>query len=222
MFELLLIGIGLSMDAFAISITKGLQMRTFKFSSGLIVGLYFGISQALMPLIGYLVGIRFADAITRFDHWIAFALLAIIGGKMVIESLREKKSEKSIDEEDKIIDENKTVGDNKAGKDLEYGVTNEDIPSPTAGLGPAKMLPLAIATSIDALAVGVSFAFLKVEIVPAIAIIGTVTLCLSIVGVKIGNVFGLKFKSKAELVGGLILILIGVKILVEHLGILVF
>lgn len=184
--ELFLIAVGLSMDAFAVAICTGLAMKRFSMKKALTVGLYFGVFQAAMPLIGYLVGSQFADKITAYDHWIAFILLTLIGGNMIKESL---------------------------SKDCE--TCAEDEP-----LTPKKMLPLAVATSIDALAVGVSFAFLKVEIIPAISFIGAITLTLSIVGVKIGNVFGLKYKSKAEFAGGVILILIGLKILLEHTGII--
>jgi len=189
LIELFIIAVGLSMDAFAVSVCHGLTMRKADFKKALIVGLYFGIFQAGMPVIGYFIGSQFADKIVSFDHWIAFALLSFIGIKMAMESF--KKDEDNVEVKE-------------------------------ASLGFAKMIPLAIATSIDALAVGVSFAFLKVDIVPAVTFIGCITLVLSMVGVKIGNVFGIKFKAKAELAGGIILVLIGVKILVEHLGIISF
>ena len=185
--ELLLIAIGLSMDAFAVAVCHGLSMQKASFKKALIVGLYFGIFQAAMPLIGYLVGSQFTSLIAAYDHWIAFVLLAFIGAKMIIESLK-----------------------------AEEGPGGEE-----ASLKMAAMLPLAVATSIDALAVGISFAFIQVSIVPAITFIGVITLMLSMLGVKIGNVFGTKFKSKAELAGGVVLILIGLKILLEHTGILV-
>jgi putative Mn2+ efflux pump MntP len=162
-----------------------------RFLQVLTAGLYFGISQAVMPVIGYLAGSVFSDKITAIDHWIAFVLLAFIGGKMVKESFS-KKSENA----------------ENAGSDF--------------SLRFKSMFPLAIATSIDALAVGVSFAFLKVNIVPAAIFIGVTTLLLSMLGIKIGNIFGLKFKAKAELVGGVILILMGLKILLEHTGIITF
>lgn len=188
LFELFIIAVGLSMDAFAVAVCKGLSMRRATLKNALIIGLYFGVFQAGMPLIGYFLGISLADQITAYDHWIAFALLAIIGGKMIFESFH-----------------GETDGD-KEGGDVSF----------------KKMLPLAIATSIDALAVGVSFAFLRVSIFPAVTFIGVVTLTLSMLGVKIGNIFGAKFKSKAELAGGVILILMGVKILLEHLEIIRF
>ena len=185
-FELFLIAIGLSMDAFAVAICNGLTLKKVTIKNSLIIGLYFGIFQALMPLIGYIVGSQFSDMIVNIDHWIAFILLGIIGGKMIMDSLEKDCSE------------------NEEETSLKF----------------SKMLPLAIATSIDALAVGVSFAFLKVEIISSISLIGITTLVISMIGVKIGNVFGTKFKSKAEFVGGVILVLIGLKILLEHTGIL--
>ncbi|MDR2933467.1 MAG: manganese efflux pump MntP family protein [Oscillospiraceae bacterium] len=188
-YELVLIAVGLSMDAFAVAICKGLSMEKSGFGKALVVGLYFGVFQAAMPLAGYYLGSHFAARIEAYDHWIAFILLVIIGGKMVWESLRREKDGEACEE---------------------------------TSLRPAVMLPLAVATSIDALAIGVSFAFLQVQIVPAVTLIGVVTLVLSMAGVKIGNVFGARFKSKAEFAGGLILILMGVKILLEHLGILSF
>ena len=187
-YELLLIAIGLSMDAFAVSICKGLSMKSSCGKNAAIIGLFFGGFQALMPLIGWALGCQFESVITEYDHWIAFALLLFIGGKMVIESM--KPDDENEDEEYKL-----------------------DI---------KELFLLAIATSIDALAVGVTFAFLQVSIVPSITLIGITTFLFSFAGVYIGNKFGLKFKSGAELAGGVILVLIGVKILLEHLGILNF
>lgn len=184
LIELLLIAAGLAMDAFAVSICTGMPMRKITLKKALIVGLYFGAFQAAMPLIGYWAGSRFAEKISAFDHWIAFVLLAFIGGKMLWEGLKKQES---------------------CG----------DAPEPSLGL--KKMLPLAVATSIDALAVGVSFAFLKVDIILAVICIGVITLVLSAAGVKIGHVFGLRFKSKAEVTGGVILILMGLKILIQHM-----
>lgn len=180
--ELFIIAVGLSMDAFAVSICKGLAMKRMSWKNAVITGLYFGGFQAGMPLLGYLLGIRFKDTITSIDHWIAFILLSIIGINMIREAL--SKDEEEAQEDDMSI---------------------------------RNMTMLAVATSIDALAVGVTFAFLNVQIVPAISFIGVITFTLSTIGVKIGNVFGTKYKSKAELAGGLILICMGVKILVEHL-----
>ena len=180
-WELFLIAVGLSMDAFAVAICKGLSISTCKPKHLIITGLYFGGFQGLMPLIGYLLGSNFSHLIVNFDHWIAFVLLLIIGGNMIKESR----------EEAECVD---------------------------CSFGFKAMLPMAIATSIDALAVGVSFAFLQVNIIAAVIFIGCITFTLSAIGVKIGNVFGARFKSKAELAGGIILILMGTKILLEHLG----
>ena len=184
--ELFILAVGLSMDAFAVSICKGLSIRALMPRHAVIVGLWFGAFQALMPLIGWLLGASFADKIAAVDHWIAFVLLSIIGGNMIKEAL---------------------------GKDEE-----DCDPS----LAPMTMLLLAVATSIDALAVGVTFAFLRVDILPAIALIGACTFIISAAGVKVGNVFGTRYKSKAELFGGVVLVLIGLKILLEHLGLLPF
>jgi len=183
--ELFLTGVGLSMDAFAVSICKGLKMRGINKKQAFILGLFFGGFQALMPLVGWLLGTQFASYIVSIDHWIAFVLLALIGGNMVREAVG-----KDDREEDGVMD-------------------------PPLEL--KELLMLAIATSIDALAVGVTFAFLSVSIIPAITIIGCTTFVLSIAGVVIGNYFGNKYEKKAEFAGGVILILIGLKILVEHL-----
>jgi len=199
LIELFILAVGLSMDAFAVAICIGLTMRTTTLKKMLIVGLYFGIFQAAMPLIGYMVGTLFADSIIAYDHWIALGLLGFLGTRMIIGSF------------------------GKEGyPDVERCGESSRSHNNEASLKPTKMLPLALATSIDALAVGVSLSFLQVSIIPAVSFIGVTTLILSMLGVKIGNVFGIKFKSKAELVGGVILILIGVKILMEHLGVLKF
>ena len=184
LIELFLIAVGLSMDAFAVSICKGLSVRKAEPRHSLIVGAYFGGFQALMPALGYVLGRQFESLITSVDHWIAFVLLGIIGGNMIREALR---------------------GD---AEELDGSFTFR------------TMLPLAIATSIDALAMGVTFAFLQVQIVPAVLFIGVTTFVLSAVGLKVGNVFGAKYKSRAELFGGVVLVLMGIKILLEHLGIL--
>ena len=178
--ELILLSVGLAMDAFAVSISKGLSVRELKPKHGLIAGAYFGGFQALMPLIGWLLGRQFEELIKSVDHWIAFGLLVLIGANMIRES---------------------------------FGGEDEQ----NASFSFKAILPLAIATSIDALAVGVTFAFLEVNIVLAITLIGVITFAISAAGVKIGNVFGTRFKSKAEFAGGVILILLGIKILVEHL-----
>lgn len=189
--ELFLLGIGLAMDAFAVSVCKGLGMRRLNKKQTLIIGLYFGGFQALMPLIGWLLGSQFQKYITSIDHWIAFILLGFIGGKMMIEAIREWNEEETVD----VID---------------------------APLDHKNMLVLAVATSIDALAVGITFAFLDTPIIEAITIIGITTMVISIIGVVVGNFFGSRYKSKAEFIGGLILVLLGLKILLEHLDILVF
>ncbi|HJC67751.1 MAG: manganese efflux pump [Lachnospiraceae bacterium] len=186
LIELFLIAVGLSMDAFAVAVCKGLAMPKMSWKGAAIVGLYFGGFQALMPFLGYLLGAGFKDAISAYDHWVAFILLALIGGNMIRESREDE--EESLD----------------------------------ASLSFRSMVLLAIATSIDALAVGVTLAFLDVPILSSVCFIGVVTFCLSLVGVKAGNVFGCKYKSKAEFVGGLVLILIGLKILLEHMGVINF
>ena len=187
--ELLLIGVGLSMDAFAVSICKGLAMRRVNKKQAFVIGLFFGGFQALMPFIGWALGTQFESYITSIDHWIAFVLLVFIGGKMIAEAVRPEDENVEIDKLDPPLDLK-------------------------------EMLVLAVATSIDALAVGVTFAFLHVNIVWAVTFIGCTTFILSAIGVKVGNVFGMKYKSKAEFVGGLILVLMGIKILLEHLGFL--
>lgn len=179
--DLLLTAIALSMDAFAVSVSKGLSAGRVRPKHGLIAGAYFGGFQALMPLLGWLLASSFAEYIRRFDHWIAFILLALIGVNMLREA-------------------------------LSHG---EEAVNPSFGV--RAMLPLAVATSIDALATGVSFALTQTNIWIAIAITGTTTFLFSAVGIKIGSIFGLKYKKRAELIGGIILILMGAKILIEHL-----
>lgn len=181
--DLFILAVGLSMDAFAVSVCKGLSLGKIKAKHMCIAGAWFGGFQALMPLIGYFLGSFFAEMIEKYDHWVAFVLLAIIGGNMIKESF---------------------------GKDEKVD-SSMDVKS---------MLLLAIATSIDALAVGVTFAFLQVQIVPAVSFIGVITFIFSAVGVKIGSLFGTKYKSKAELFGGIVLVLIGIKILLEGIGVL--
>lgn len=180
-FEMFIIAVGLSMDAFAVAICKGLCMSKMSWKNAVITGLYFGGFQSGMPLIGYLLGSQFKYAITAFDHWIAFILLGIIGISMIRESFSKEEEECT-----------------------------------ECSLDPKNMVMLALATSIDALAVGVTFAFLQVQILPAVSYIGITTFVLSILGVKVGNAFGVRFKSKAEFLGGLILIFMGTKILAEH------
>ena len=186
--ELLLIGVGLSMDAFAVAICQGLCMKKLNWRHAAVIALFFGGFQALMPLIGWFLGSQFAGYIQNIDHWVAFALLVLIGGNMVREALSPEEEEVACAVESK----------------LDY----------------KQLFLMAVATSIDALAVGVTFAFLEVPIIPAISIIGCTTFCLSLVGVAVGNFFGTRYKKRAELSGGIILILLGAKILLEHLGIL--
>lgn len=181
--ELMVIAVGLSMDAFAVSVCKGLSVRKLQIRHALLAGLYFGGFQFLMPVLGWLLGYRFEALITSVDHWIAFGLLGVIGVNMIRESFSDAE---------------------KLDDDFAF----------------RAMLPLAVATSIDALAVGVTFAFLAVRILPAALLIGLTTFVLSALGIKIGHVFGLCWKAWAERIGGIILVLMGVKILLEHLGIL--
>ena len=180
--EIVLIAIGLAMDAFAVSISKGLTLKKMEWGKALLCGAYFGGFQALMPLVGFLLGSGFKSLIEDYDHWVAFILLAAIGISMI----------------------------RGAGDETEL----------ESGFGFRTMVILAIATSIDALAVGISFAVLKVNIIAAILMIGIITFVISMLGVNIGSVFGNKYKKRAELAGGVILILIGFKILMEHLGVL--
>lgn len=184
--ELLLLSVGLGMDAFAVSVCKGISMKKMNWKKVCIIGLYFGGFQALMPTLGYFLGSTFESVISNLDHWIAFGLLAIIGGNMIKDAF--SKECDSFDD------------------DVRF----------------KAMIVLAIATSIDALAVGITFAFLKVNLILAISMIGVITFILAIVGTKVGNRFGDKYEKKAELVGGVILILLGIKILLEHMGILNF
>ena len=184
LLNLFLIAVGLSMDAFAVSVCKGLAMEKAPLKKAAVAGAWFGSFQALMPLAGYLLGSRFEKYITRIDHWIAFVLLALIGLNMIKEAFSREEE--------------------KASSTMYF----------------KEMFLLAIATSIDALAVGITFAFLRVDILPAVGLIGITTFLLSIVGVKVGNIFGSRYKSRAELAGGILLVLMGTKILLEHLGIL--
>lgn len=185
-FELFMIALGLSMDAFAVSLSKGLNMTRLNYRHTLVIAAFFGGFQAGMPLIGWLLGKQFERYITSVDHWIAFLLLLLIGGKMLRDSFH--STEEPGDGDDRL--------------DLR------------------ELVLLAVATSIDALAVGITFAFLQVSILPSVAMIGITTLSLSLLGVALGNQFGMKYESKAEMAGGLVLIFIGAKILFEHLGIL--
>ena len=184
-FEIFMIGVGLSMDAFAVAICKGLNMRKLDKVQTLVIAFFFGGFQALMPFVGWLLGKQFEAYITSFDHWIAFVLLVLIGANMIREALSKEEAEEA-----------------------------------NASLAFKTMLLMAVATSIDALAVGITFAFLSVHIVPAALTIGATTFLLSAAGVKVGSVFGLRYKKRAEIAGGVILCLLGVKILLEHLGVL--
>ena len=186
LLELFLLAVGLSMDAFAVSVCKGLSVRRGSMKQALTVGIWFGGFQALMPFLGYLLGIPFSSLITSIDHWIAFVLLVFIGFNMIREARSDEENE-----------------------------SNDRFDFKT-------MLPLAVATSIDALAVGVTFAFLRVNIVPAVSFIGCITFLLSAIGLKAGNIIGAKNRSRAEFAGGLVLILMGIKILLEHLGVISF
>lgn len=185
LFEILFISFGVAMDAFAVSVCKGLSMKKMNWKKAEIIALYFGIFQAIMPIIGFLLGKTFSGLIQSLDHWIAFILLTIIGGNMIKES------------------------------------TDDEVEKRNDRIDFKTMIVLAIATSIDALAIGVTFAFFKTNIVLTVLIIGVITYIISLLGVLLGNKFGDKFQNKAELIGGIILILIGLKILLEHLGILV-
>ncbi|MFQ6791525.1 manganese efflux pump MntP family protein [Thomasclavelia sp.] len=181
--EIALIGVGLAMDAFAVSICKGLAMRKMNYRQAIIIAGFFGVFQALMPALGYLLGTTFANKIAVIDHWIAFILLGLIGLSMIKESFEN-------DDEESCQDERLRLGD---------------------------LIMLSIATSIDALAIGITFSFFEVPLLLAISLIGIITFVICVIGVKVGNVFGKKYKNKAELAGGIILILMGSKILIEHL-----
>ena len=185
--ELVLIGVGLSMDAFAVALCKGLSMRRINYAHAAVIALFFGVFQAVMPLIGWVLGTQFARYITSVDHWIAFALLGYIGGKMIWDAFHEAPESETCASE--------------------------------STLNLRELLMLAVATSIDALAVGITFAFLEVDILPAVCCIALTTFLLSSLGVKFGSLCGTRMQSKAEALGGVILILLGLKILLEHLGI---
>lgn len=189
--ELALIGAGLSMDAFAVSVCKGLGMKRLNMRQAFVIALFFGVFQALMPVIGWVLGTGFQSYIAPVDHWIAFALLAFIGGKMLFDAFHDDEGE-------------------------------DDAASADAPLDLKELTMLAVATSIDALAVGITFAFLQVDIVSAVTLIGVITFALSFSGVAIGHFFGARFEKPATIVGGVVLILIGCKILLEHLGVIAF
>ena len=195
-YELFLIAVGLSMDAFAVSVCKGLGMRRLNMRQAAVIALFFGGFQALMPLVGWALGSQFASLVTPVDHWIAFVLLAFIGGKMLWDAFHE---------------------DDDGAEGGEGGSRAADAP-----LDLKELFMLAIATSIDALAVGITFAFLEVDIVSSVTLIGVTTFVLSLAGVAIGHQFGARWEKPSSIVGGIILILIGCKILLEHLGLLPF
>lgn len=187
-WELLLLAAGLAMDAFAVSLCQGLSLKRLRYSQAAIIALCFGFFQAFMPVLGWLLGTQFEEYIVQYDHWIAFALLSFIGGKMLFDAFKPQ----SHDDEQTALHEK---------------------------LKASELLLLSVATSIDALAVGVTFAFLQTDIVSAAGIIGIITFAICFVGVLIGHKFGAKFQNKAEIAGGVVLILIGIKILLEHLGV---
>ena len=184
--ELLLISVGLAMDAFSVSVYKGLSMKNLDLKGGVITALFFGAFQAFMPVIGYFLGSRFADFISSFSHWVSFGLLAVIGGKMMIEAIK--------------------GGDDESENEYRLNIK--------------ELFVLAVATSIDALAVGIVFAAEKTPVITSVTIIGAVTFLLSLAGVYIGHRFGSKYEKKAELAGGAILIIIGVKLLLDGLGVI--
>lgn len=196
LFELFLVAVGLSMDAFAVAICKGLGMRKLDMRRALVIGLFFGGFQALMPTIGWFLGAQFASLVMPIDHWIAFILLAFIGGKMLFDAIKD--------------DDESETGEVKDGEGAKGSAPKLDL---------RELTMLAIATSIDALAVGITFAFLDVDIVLAASFIGVVTFVLSVIGVAVGNQFGSRWEKPSTIVGGVVLILIGVRILLEHIGV---
>lgn len=196
LFELFLVAVGLSMDAFAVAICKGLGMKKLDMRQALVIGLFFGGFQAFMPTIGWFLGAQFASLVMPIDHWIAFILLAFIGGKMLFDAIKD--------------DDESETGEVKDGEGAKGSAPRLDL---------RELTMLAIATSIDALAVGITFAFLDVDIVPAASFIGVVTFVLSVIGVAVGNQFGSRWEKPSTIVGGVVLILIGVRILLEHIGV---
>lgn len=184
LLEIVVISFSLAMDAFAVSICKGLSMKKMNWKKAIIIAAYFGFFQAIMPIIGYFLGTTFANFVENIDHWLAFILLSVIGGNMIKES------------------------------------TDDEIEKRNDNVNFKTMIGLAIATSIDALAIGITFAFLRTNIIFSVSVIGIITFIISLLGVKIGNKFGDKLQNKSELIGGVVLIIIGLKILLEHLGII--
>ena len=197
--ELFLVAVGLSMDAFAVAICKGLGMPRLDLRQAAVIAAFFGGFQALMPVAGWLLGVQFESLITPVDHWVAFALLAFIGGKMLFDALR---------------------GEDEGDCACTDAAADAGAAGAASRLDLKEIALLAVATSIDALAVGITFAFLQVDIAPAAGLIGATTFCLSLAGVAIGHQFGARFEKPATIVGGVVLILIGLKILLEHLGVL--
>ncbi|HIS40348.1 MAG TPA: manganese efflux pump [Candidatus Aphodovivens avistercoris] len=197
--ELFLVAVGLSMDAFAVAICKGLGMPRLDLRQAAVIAAFFGGFQALMPVAGWLLGVQFESLITPVDHWVAFALLAFIGGKMLFDALR---------------------GEDEGDCACADAAADAGAAGAASRLDLKEIALLAVATSIDALAVGITFAFLQVDIAPAAGLIGATTFCLSLAGVAIGHQFGARFEKPATIVGGVVLILIGLKILLEHLGVL--
>lgn len=235
--ELFILAVGLSMDAFAVSVCKGLAMEKCTLKNAAICGIWFGGFQALMPAIGYFLGYRFRTYITDYDHWIAFVLLAFIGINMIIESFSKKNTASESFAKESVPSLTKSESKASEAEASEAGVLSDaetlevsdnKVPETCGGnnnasLGVRIMFLMAVATSIDALAVGVTFAFLPdTNILAAVLFIGIITFTLSMAGVKIGNIFGAGYKGKAELAGGVILVLLGLKILLEHLGIINF
>ncbi len=236
--ELLLIGVGLSMDAFAVAVCKGLAMKRVNYRHALVIALMFGGFQALMPLVGWALGTQFEQYITPVDHWIAFVLLAFIGGKMLWEALHGEagagdgaaaEGEAGAEAAGTSSAGTEAAGTEAAGTSgagaAVAGATGDFGAEQATGeakerLDMRELVLMAIATSIDALAVGITFAFLQVDIVPAVALIGATTFVLSLGGVVLGNQFGARFEKPASVVGGVVLILIGLKILLEHLGVI--
>ena len=202
LYTIILIGIGLSMDAFAVSVCQGLAMKQLQVSKMLACGIYFGVFQAIMPLLGWMLGKQFTQYIEKFDHWIAFGLLVLIGINMIREAVKEKKEEE---------------GGNQEAEEAEKKKSGESLGKSETAVNHKEMLMLAVATSIDALAVGVTFAFLEVNIATSTMLIGSITFALSVLAVWIGYKFGAKNKYIASVAGGIILIVLGIKILLEHL-----
>ena len=206
LWELFLIGVGLAADAFAVAMCRGLEAKRFTWKNGLLTGLFFGLFQAAMPVIGYYLATLFADEISAFDHWIAFALLAFLGAKMIYEGAKEEHSKRREKKQN-------------AGSTSDTAAAADEKKPEHVPFRMKELVVMSFATSIDALIVGVTFAFLDTNIWTSVSLIGAVTFALSLFGVFLGSKIGKKFGGKAEIIGGVILIAIGLKILLEHLGI---